>query len=43
MNVYNGVKDTPAKLICIDGNKTYNKLRIKVISFFEERLKQLVT
>lgn len=33
MNVYNGVKDTPAKLICIDGNKTYNKLRIKVISF----------
>ena len=35
MNVYNGVKDTPAKLICIDGAEMYNKLRIKVISFLK--------
>ena len=29
------MKDTPAKLICIDGNGTYNKLRIKVIYFLK--------
>lgn len=36
MNVYNGVKDTPAKLICIDGTKIDNKLRIKVIYFLKK-------